>query len=224
MPEEKKAGGAEKITYQGTALDITWDPSLCMHVGECVRAKNKLFVAGREPWCVPDEVSPKDAAEVVTRCPSGALSYSSKSAALPEESAPPANEVHVANNGPLYVRGALEITGIDSTLKGVRFRAALCRCGLSKNKPFCDGSHEDGLFRDQGAVGEKGRGFDEPGGPLKITAVKDGPLMLQGNFTIYAGSGRLAWRGRKMALCRCGHSANKPFCDGAHMKHGFKAG
>ena len=216
---------ADKVEgiYEGADVEVTWNRRLCIHVGECGRAKNKLFVAGREPWCAPDEVSAKDTAEVVCRCPTGALSYTPKSDAVAEETAPEVNAVHVANNGPLYITGDLDIESADNTMPGVKFRAALCRCGLSKNKPFCDGAHEDGNFRDQGAVGDKGRGFDDPGGPLKITAIKDGPLMLQGNFTIYTASGRPAWQGKKMALCRCGHSKNKPFCDGAHMKHGFKA-
>ncbi len=214
----------DKIIYPGKELDITWDRRLCIHIGECGRARNKLFVARREPWCAPDEVSAKDAAEVVCRCPAGALSYVSHTDAVPDEQPPAENIVHVSNNGPFYVTGTLTITGVDpDDMPGTRFRAALCRCGLSKNKPFCDGAHEAGNFRDGGAVGDKGRGFENPGGPLKITPVKDGPLMLQGNFVIVAGSGRRAWQGKKAALCRCGHSNNKPFCDGAHMKHGFKA-
>ncbi len=213
----------DQVHYQGKEVDITFDRRLCIHVGECGRAKNKLFVAERDPWCVPDEVKAEMAIDVVRRCPSGALSYQPKNPDLPAETAPPENAVHVVNNGPLYVTGDLEIVGADETMPAVKFRAALCRCGLSKNKPFCDGAHEEGQFRDQGAVGESGRGFEAPGGKLKITPVKDGPLMFQGNFTIYSGACRPAWRGKKMALCRCGLSKNKPFCDGEHMKQGFKA-
>ena len=107
-------------------------------------------------------------------------------------------------------------------MKGVRFRAALCRCGESKNKPFCDNSHREQGFRDQGAVGDVGPGHDGAVGPLKIEAAKNGPLLLRGNVAIVAGSGRVAWKGARTALCRCGQSKNKPFCDGTHAQVGFK--
>jgi CDGSH-type Zn-finger protein len=119
------------------------------------------------------------------------------------------------------VRGELKIDGAADHMPGVRFRAALCRCGESKIKPFCDNSHEAAGFVDRGAVGEKGDGLDAHGGPLKIQPVKDGPLLVSGNAEIVAGSGRIAWSGAKTALCRCGASANKPFCDGSHRAAGF---
>ena len=127
----------------------------------------------------------------------------------------------VANHGPLYLRGELAIDGAAEDMPGVRFRAALCRCGLSKNKPFCDNSHEAGSFQDRGAVGEAGPGVDAHGGPLAVTALKDGPLLFAGNLSIVSGSGRATWSGTKCALCRCGESKNKPFCDGAHRAAGF---
>ncbi|MGI9293609.1 MAG: CDGSH iron-sulfur domain-containing protein, partial [Pseudomonadales bacterium] len=61
------------------------------------------------------------------------------------------------------------------------------------------------------------------GGPLAITAAKDGPLLIKGNVTISGGSGRTSWRGTQVALCRCGASGNKPFCDGSHKKVGFSS-
>ena len=107
-------------------------------------------------------------------------------------------------------------------MPGVQFRAALCRCGLSKNKPFCDNSHE-GKFKDYGAVGEVGEPLKKLGGQLKINPVENGPLLLSGNVTVKASSGRSAWQGNKLALCRCGASKNKPFCDGTHNAIQFKS-
>ena len=99
----------------------------------------------------------------------------------------------------------------------------LCRCGDSKNTPFCDNTHEKAEFRDRGALGETGEGFEKPGGSLEIKRAPNGPLLASGNFTIITGAGREAWRGTKAALCRCGASKNKPFCDGGHVEAGFKA-
>ncbi|KPK14723.1 MAG: hypothetical protein AMJ62_11975 [Myxococcales bacterium SG8_38] len=210
------------VKYEGRDADVQWDGRLCIHIGECGRAKNDLFVGGRQPWCEPDRVSADEVADVVLRCPSGALTYRRKDGGA-EESPDSENVVSVMYNGPLYVRGDLEIDGASEDMPGLRFRAALCRCGQSKSKPFCDNSHEAAGFQDYGAVGEKGDGFEAPGGKLSVSPTPNGPLLLSGNFTIAAASGRRAWRGKKAALCRCGHSNNKPFCDGSHKGAGFRA-
>lgn len=210
------------VTYPGAKSDVRWDGRLCIHVGECGRADNELFVGGRQPWCQPDLVSPHEVVDVVKRCPSGALSYDCKDGG-DAETAEAENTVIVIYNGPLYVRGNLDVDGAAEDMPGVRFRAALCRCGQSKNKPFCDNSHEAAGFKDYGAVGENGEALDAQGGTLKVGRAPNGPLLLSGNFTIVAASGRKAWTGKKAALCRCGQSKNKPFCDGAHKAAGFQA-
>jgi CDGSH-type Zn-finger protein/uncharacterized Fe-S cluster protein YjdI len=207
--------------YPGSDIDVHWDERLCIHIGECGYAANELFVGGREPWCIPDQVSRTEVREVCERCPSGALTYSDKTGA--PEQAPGENTLGVAYNGPLYAKGELEIAGAPTDMGGVRFRAALCRCGASKNKPFCDNSHLTSGFQDFGAVGETGPGLLASGGPLKIKPIPNGPLMLEGNLAIRAASGRVAWQGQKTWLCRCGHSKNKPFCDGSHKEAGFSS-
>jgi CDGSH-type Zn-finger protein len=160
--------------------------------------------------------------QVVRRCPTGALTYTRKDGGA-EETAEPSNKVFISNNGPLYVSGELDIDGSAEDTPGVRFRAALCRCGDSRNKPFCDNTHEEAGFRDRGALGEKGDGFKTPGGPLAIKRAPNGPLLLSGSFAILSSSGRETWRGTKAALCRCGASKKKPFCDGTHKDAGFEA-
>jgi CDGSH-type Zn-finger protein len=57
-----------------------------------------------------------------------------------------------------------------------------------------------------------------------ITPYPDGPLILRGRFVITAPDGQPVPAGRNtVALCRCGHSASKPFCDGSHTRTGFRA-
>jgi len=209
--------------YKGKAQTVTWDRRLCIHVGECGRAKGELFVTGRDPWCDPDFADRGDVQAVIARCPTGALAVQDDGGNYLTEAAPEDNEVLVANDGPLYVSGDLTIDGANEDMHSVTRRAALCRCGASKNKPFCDNSHRDVRFEDAGAVGEKGLAQIEAGGPLEIKRIPDGPIEVSGNFSIRAGSGRKAWSGRKAYLCRCGKSANKPFCDGTHNEAGFKA-
>lgn len=210
-------------TYDGEQGEVDWDGRLCIHVGECGRADNELFVGGRKPWCQPDQVHPALALAVVTRCPTGAITLRRKDGGSPER--PEAdNTVTVANRGPLYVRGELAIDGAAEDMPGVAFRAALCRCGASQQKPFCDNSHEGIEFSDRGAVGETGdEALAATGGKLTIERAKNGPLLLSGNLVIKNGAGRVAWKGTKCALCRCGQSKKKPFCDGSHKAAGFTA-
>lgn len=208
------------VRFAGDAAEVTWDGRLCNHVAECGRAENDLFQGGRKPWCQPDLVTIDEVVEVVERCPTGALTYTIEGTAeTPDET----NTVVIANNGPLYFRGELEIDGALADAPGLSTRAALCRCGQSKNKPYCDNSHEPAGFVDRGAVGRKGSTLESEGGPLVVKRAKNGPLLVSGNLKIVNSAGRVAWTGTKAALCRCGASNTKPFCDGAHNAVGFEA-
>ncbi|MEJ2310468.1 MAG: CDGSH iron-sulfur domain-containing protein [Gammaproteobacteria bacterium] len=207
--------------FEGKDIDVYWDGRLCIHIAECGRSEGDLFVGDRKPWCIPDQSTPGEVAEICERCPSGALTYSDKSGA--SEKPAPVNSVNVSYNGPYFMQGDLDIQDAPDDMPGVRFRAALCRCGKSSNKPFCDNSHLEAGFDDHGAIGERGNGIETSGGKLTITPAANGPLILSGNVTLFAGSGRAAWKGDKVALCRCGASDNKPFCDGSHKKVGFSS-
>ena len=211
----------EKTKYDGEKINVEWDGRLCIHIGECGYSKGKLFVGGRDPWCKPDLASVEDVVDIVKRCPTGAITFESNDNSV-TETADAENTVTVSYQGPYFIRGDLEIDAASDDMPGVSFRAALCRCGASKNKPFCDNSHEEIGFNDYGAIGETGEALVSSGGKLIITQIKDGPIMLNGNVVLSAGSGRVAWSGKKVALCRCGASKNKPFCDGSHIAAGFK--
>lgn len=213
----------EKVfTYPGTEIDVQWDGRLCIHVGECGRAEGDLFVGGRQPWCQPDLAGVADVEEVVRRCPTGALTAIRKDGEASEHPAE-RNRAVVSQDGPVYLEGDLRFEKAAEDMPGTRFRAALCRCGESKNKPFCDNSHRAAGFRDSGAVGKAGKELAEIGGPLDIKPRPNGPVIVSGNLSIVSGAGRDAWSGTMVALCRCGASKNKPFCDGTHAEVGFEA-
>jgi CDGSH-type Zn-finger protein/uncharacterized Fe-S cluster protein YjdI len=214
--------GQDKHRYPGDRADVVWDGRLCIHYGDCGRATGDLFVGARQPWCQPDLSSDEEIRDVLLRCPTGALSASFADGSVLEPDVEE-NQVSVTQNGPLYVSGSLNIQGVPDDMPGTRFRAALCRCGASGNKPFCDNSHIDAGFTDSGAVGETGPGHSDKTGELTIKPLADGPVLVNGKLTIYTSSGRLAWSGDKAALCRCGESKNKPFCDGNHKATGFKS-
>jgi CDGSH-type Zn-finger protein/uncharacterized Fe-S cluster protein YjdI len=203
--------------YPGRRVTIVNEGKRCIHSRYCVLNLNSVFLPNVDgPWIKPDAADHETVMAVVEKCPSGALRYVAGDGASPEQ-APTVNTARVWENGPLAFHGALDIKGDASSL-----RATLCRCGLSKRKPFCDHSHAEGGFVATGEPETK----DTPtlavrNGPLKITPTKDGPLMVEGALEICAASGRTVSRVTKTWLCRCGHSKDKPFCDGSHKKAGF---
>jgi len=208
----RKAYRSEKIT-------ISFDLERCIHSAECVRGLPAVFDAEKRPWIQPDKSHPDRVAEVVMRCPTGALQFERRDGGT-EEPAPSENIVAVAASGPLYVRGDVEVRDSTGTTLLEDTRVALCRCGESTNKPFCDNSHKQANFRDAGVLGEN-RLASKPaanGRKLRIVPAVNGPLLLNGEVEIRSADGETAYRGTKGALCRCGRSANKPFCDGSHAE------
>ena len=126
---------------------------------------------------LPNLLDVRKAAEiedVILRCPTGALTVDYEDGSH-VEFADPENTVHVAYNGPLFLRGDLSIDDAPSNAPGLKFRAALCRCGKSRNKPYCDNSHKKDEFQDYGAVGETGDDNGSRGGTLNVQPIKDGP-------------------------------------------------
>jgi uncharacterized Fe-S cluster protein YjdI len=94
--------------YPGKNATVSWNGRLCIHVAECGRAKGDLFVGGRDPWCQPDLTTNEEAADVISRCPTGALTVDFEDG-LSAEQSEPVNTVNVAYNGPLFIRGRLAI-------------------------------------------------------------------------------------------------------------------
>lgn len=211
------------IEYESDAINVTYDPKRCIHAAECIHGLPGVFEKDRRPWIDPTQGQADAIAAVVTRCPTGALSFERKDGG-PAESAPSQNTAVLAQDGPLYAEGRIEI----ATSEGVQneTRLALCRCGASKNKPFCDNSHVEAGFTDSGEIGEGRLVPSEevgPEAPVAFTAAPSGPLLVGGPLTIKSADGSQSCSGAKGALCRCGASNRKPFCDGTHAVIGFEA-
>lgn len=213
-------------TYRGQEADVTYDMKRCIHAAECVARLPSVFDTDKRPWVQPDEASSTEAlAKAVIHCPTGALHVIDKEG-ISIEAQPEDNTIRVAADGPLYVYGQVKITNAQGDLLLEDTRLALCRCGASENKPFCDNSHQDSGFEHDGQLAqsrkESGQA-DEPGGSLGVKLFDNGPLFLQGNFELQSADRQTLFRGSKTALCRCGSSKNKPFCDGMHKQVGFIA-
>ncbi|WP_417526057.1 CDGSH iron-sulfur domain-containing protein [Marinovum sp.] len=202
-------------TYEGEAIAISFDMSRCIHARNCFLKLPRVFDPARRPWVDPDAAPAEEIAAMIRTCPSGALTFARRDGGC-DEQPPRINRVSVWENGLLAVAG-------DLTLGDDRMqRATLCRCGMSKIKPYCDYSHVEAAFHATGEPAEAEGAPQEPG-PLEITARENGPLVLIGPAEVTTGTGRRVKQAGKLFLCRCGHSKNKPFCDGSHKEAGFNA-
>jgi CDGSH-type Zn-finger protein len=136
----------------------------------------------------------------------------------------PKNTGTVKPNGPLVLNGRILHSAPAGAPAQERAQAALCRCGHSRNKPFCDGSHNGAGFADAGLCARPPETSGAPAeGALALNPVANGPLRVDGWFELTAADGTRHVCGEKTWLCRCGASGNKPFCDGTHKKIGFTA-
>ena len=123
-----------------------------------------------------------------------------------------ANELLVTNGGPLRMSGNITLISEDGSVTHSN-NLTLCRCGASKSKPTCDDQHLEVEFFDSGAIGQLSDWMpvNRPQ-TITVTCVKNGPLKFRGYLRIYNKKGQecITMSG---ALCRCGKSSKKPFCD-----------
>jgi CDGSH-type Zn-finger protein/uncharacterized Fe-S cluster protein YjdI len=208
--------------YYNDEIDVFYSRERCIHFAACVRGLPSVFNTSVRPWIKVENSDPDMVAEVVLRCPTGALHYERKDGGV-QESTPEKNTITIAKDGPLYVKGDVTLVAPDGTVLLEDTRIALCRCGESKNKPFCDNSHQEINFSDPGKLRGNSKPPVESPKPLNITPSQDGPYLLRGNFDIIGADGETVFRGRSIMLCRCGHSKDKPFCDDSHLEVGFKS-
>ena len=134
-------------TYEADEIVIRFDTKRCIHAAECVHGLPAVFDADRRPWIVPDAATASEIVDVVHRCPSGALTYERRDGGQ-DEAVPSEARIATIPNGPLHVQGSCTVTDHEGTPVQIGPRATLCRCGASRNKPFCDNSHIEAGFRD----------------------------------------------------------------------------
>lgn len=127
--------------YEGRDINIHYNRLLCSHAAECGARLKPVFDSSRKPWIEPKNATPEEIKEVIRTCPSGALSFSE----------PGVNAQHLVNhdagitiepNGPYRVSEVPLASGVHAEGASPD-KYVLCRCGASKNKPFCDGTHAD---------------------------------------------------------------------------------
>jgi CDGSH-type Zn-finger protein/uncharacterized Fe-S cluster protein YjdI len=206
-------------TVRGKSGTIHFDGQRCIHSRNCVLDRPDVFVPNVQgEWIHPERATAGELLALARNCPSGAIRYEPSGDAT-GETAPLVNTVRTRENGPLAFNAPLNVAGKDEGL-----RATLCRCGASKSKPFCDGSHAAAGFVASGeSVAKDVPALPRRDGPLVIEPQPDGPLRVRGSLEIVTGTGKTVARTTECWLCRCGHSRNKPYCDGSHKAAGFRS-
>jgi CDGSH-type Zn-finger protein len=133
-------------TYEGRKITILDNRAICAHAGHCTDGLKEVFRMREEPWIAPDAAPVESIIETIRKCPSGALSYAIDGVEAAEPKRPPA--ITITDDGPYAVTGGIELAGVEFGDGASREHFTLCRCGASKNKPFCDGSHWEAGFKD----------------------------------------------------------------------------
>jgi CDGSH-type Zn-finger protein/uncharacterized Fe-S cluster protein YjdI len=206
---------------KGLDVTIRFDASRCIHSRGCVLGHPEIYVPNVQgEWIHPDAASADTVILTALNCPSGAIRVARNDGTAHSDAPPVVNTVRVRENGPLAIEADLSIRGQAQATP----RATLCRCGQSQNKPFCDGAHAAAGFAATGEPAAKDfTALEVRNGPLNVQPLPNGPLLVTGNLEVVSGTGRTTDKVTKTALCRCGQSKNKPYCDGSHVAAGFEA-
>jgi CDGSH-type Zn-finger protein len=138
--------GNHRSSYAGKRITIFDNRALCSHAGYCTDGLKSVFLYGKEPWIDADGAAMEQIIATISKCPSGALSYAIDG--VEAKSPGRAPQVVVTDNGPYAVTGGIELMGVEFGDGASKEHYTLCRCGASKNKPFCDGSHWSVEFKD----------------------------------------------------------------------------
>ena len=130
--------------YVGQHLTVHDNRGICAHAGFCTDELPEVFRMKDQPWIVPDNAPEQALIETIESCPSGALSYTRDGVEHRDRQASP--KILVVPGGPYAVQGGVELKGVERGEGASQEHFDLCRCGESKNKPFCDGTHHGVSF------------------------------------------------------------------------------
>lgn len=132
--------------YTNGEITVVWQPHLCNHSSICLMKLPEVFRLSKRPWVNISGASTAEIIDVVNQCPTKALEYfrnNEENTPKPEVELPKdeALKIEILPNGPLIIKGKLSIKIKDQVINCNEMSNALCRCGLSKKQPFCDGAH-----------------------------------------------------------------------------------
>jgi uncharacterized Fe-S cluster protein YjdI/CDGSH-type Zn-finger protein len=152
-------------TYANDDIEVDWYPERCIHSARCVAGLPDVFDPKRKPWVDLKGHSGDEIAAVVQRCPTVALHFRRKDGGA-EEPISAETTIVVVPDGPLFVRGDVTLADESGAVFRRDTRMALCRCGQSANKPFCDNTHRRVGFRSGAPATETHRARKGNGGAI----------------------------------------------------------
>jgi uncharacterized Fe-S cluster protein YjdI len=134
-----------KHTYENEDIAVYWDSQTCIHSAVCIRNLGKVFDISKKPWINVSAGTPEEIQNLIHTCPSGALSYEVPGKTKHKETNLNMDtenlKVTISENGPYLIKGNFVVEDAAGNKIETKETAALCRCGASTNKPFCDGAH-----------------------------------------------------------------------------------
>ena len=140
--------GKETLKYTNNEVTVVWKPKECIHSTICWKGLIEVFNPKGRPWVKMDGATTEKIIEQVRKCPSGALSYYLNAEIVANETADKVvaesaqvMKVEVTPNGPYLIKTECLIIHSDGREETKTGTVALCRCGASGNKPYCDGGH-----------------------------------------------------------------------------------
>ena len=143
----------DNLKYTNDEVTVVWKPKVCIHSTICWKGLIEVFNPKERPWVKIEGASTERIIEQVRKCPSGALSYYMNAETGFDEPekvvAEAANimKIQVTPNGPYIIKTECLIVHGDGREETKTGTVALCRCGASSNKPYCDGTHRKNDFK-----------------------------------------------------------------------------
>ena len=133
--------------YEGKEITVNFNRSICAGAANCVHGLPSVFASDKSTnWIYPDKDSNDKIIKTVNSCPSGALSYSIKGKVTIDKRIE--IKISIVKNGPYVVEG-VKLEGMPTPTNFSTTKYVLCRCGHSKNRPFCDYSHAENNWSDE---------------------------------------------------------------------------
>lgn len=146
--EKPTHGGLNKRdNYHGKGITVHDNRGICSHAGFCTDNLPSVFKLRIEPWIDPDGAEVEEIINTVRKCPSGALSYTIDNVEVKQQDREPM--IKISKDGPYYITGGIELKDEPMGEGASKEHYTLCRCGGSKNRPFCDGTHWNIRFTDE---------------------------------------------------------------------------
>lgn len=128
--------------YTSKDIEISWDSNTCYHAAVCIKNLPGVFNLENKPWIDPTGATVKEIKGLISQCPSGALAFKVSGETSSDIPVEQNTEVILVDNGPIRLKGNFQIIDADGKPLEHKQVVSLCRCGASKNKPYCDGTHK----------------------------------------------------------------------------------